>query len=38
MIAVRDSANADGVILTFSNSSWRDFVADVKTGKLGPAG
>ncbi len=38
MIAVRDSANADGVVLTFSNSSWQDFVADVKTGKLELAG
>jgi hypothetical protein len=38
MIAVRDRANADGAILTFSGSSWRDFVADVKADKLGTVG
>lgn len=34
LIAVRDSANADGVILAFSGSRWRDFIADVKAGRF----
>jgi hypothetical protein len=34
MIAVRDSANADGVVLVFSEDSWQDFVDGVKAGQF----
>jgi len=37
LIALRNSAKPGGVILSFSRSSWRDFIADVKAGKLGTA-
>ena len=35
-VAVRDSANADGVLLAFTKSNWRCFIADVKAGKFAP--
>jgi Domain of unknown function (DUF397) len=34
LIAVRESGNADGAILTFPASSWQIFTADVKAGKF----
>jgi hypothetical protein len=36
-VAVRDSADPDGVILTFPSSSWRELIADVKAATLGSA-
>jgi hypothetical protein len=31
-VAVRDSKNPDGGVLTFDHGSWTAFVAEVKTG------
>ncbi len=31
-IAIRDSKNPDGTVLTFGNKQWRAFAAKVKTG------
>jgi hypothetical protein len=36
-VAVRDSADPDGVILTFPSSSWRELIASVKAGTNGSA-
>jgi len=36
-VAVRDSADPDGIILTFPSSSWREFIASVKAGTHGSA-
>jgi hypothetical protein len=33
-IAVRDSKNAHGAVLTFSSNQWNTFVAGVRNGKL----
>ena len=38
LIAVRDSRNPDGVILTFRHSAWRDFIADVRAGEYEAGG
>jgi hypothetical protein len=32
-VAVRDSKNPDGPILLIDGIGWRDFLADVKTGR-----
>jgi hypothetical protein len=37
-IAVRDSVDPDGVVLTCRERTWREFVADVKTGAFRAAG
>jgi hypothetical protein len=37
LITVRDSADPDGVILTFPSSGWREFIASVKAGMHGSA-
>lgn len=33
-IAVRDSKNTHGAVLTFSSAQWNAFVAEVRTGKF----
>jgi Domain of unknown function (DUF397) len=33
-IAVRDSKNVHGAVLTFSSAEWTTFVAGVRTGKF----
>jgi hypothetical protein len=33
-VAVRDSKNPDGPILAFTQGAWRDFMAQLKAGKL----
>jgi hypothetical protein len=32
-VAVRDSKNPDGPILTVVPAGWRDFIADIKLGR-----
>jgi Domain of unknown function (DUF397) len=32
-VAVRDSKNPDGPVLTVSPAGWRNFIADVKAGR-----
>ena len=34
-VAVRDSKNPDGPMLTFSRAEWRTFTTALKTGALG---
>jgi Domain of unknown function (DUF397) len=34
-IAVRDSKNAQGTVLSFSSAQWNTFVAGIRSGKLG---
>jgi len=36
-VAVRDSADPDGIILTFPSSDWSEFIASVKAGMHGSA-
>jgi hypothetical protein len=38
LIAIRDSAGHEGVILTSPGRCWRRFIADLKAGKVGAAG
>jgi hypothetical protein len=33
IVAVRDSRNPQGPILTVEGGGWRDFIADVKAGR-----
>jgi hypothetical protein len=33
-IAVRDSKNPDGQILSYTIASWREFIADVRQGRF----
>ena len=33
-VAVRDSKNPDGAVLSFGAGSWRDFVAAVRDGQF----
>jgi Domain of unknown function (DUF397) len=33
IVAVRDSKNPDGPVLTVETAGWREFVADVKAGR-----
>jgi Domain of unknown function (DUF397) len=33
VVAVRDSKNPDGPVLTVETAGWREFIADVKTGR-----
>jgi hypothetical protein len=33
-VAVRDSKDPDGPVLTFTESAWCDFTAKIKTGEL----
>jgi hypothetical protein len=33
VVAVRDSKNPDGPVLTVETAGWREFVADVKAGR-----
>lgn len=33
-VAVRDSKDPDGPVLTFTGSAWYDFTARIKTGEL----
>jgi len=33
-VAVRDSKNPDGAVLSFGAGSWRDFVAGVRDGQF----
>jgi hypothetical protein len=35
IVAVRDSKNPDGPVLTIEAARWRGFIADVKTGRHG---
>lgn len=35
-LAVRDSKNPDGPVLTFSRAEWRTFTTALKTGALDP--
>jgi hypothetical protein len=37
MISVRDSGDPDSVVRTCRESTWREFIADVKTGAFGAA-
>lgn len=32
-VAVRDSKNPDGPVLTVAPAGWQDFIADVKAGR-----
>jgi len=34
VVAVRDSKNPDGPVLTFTPAEWRTFIDSVKTGEL----
>ena len=36
-VAVRDSKNPHGPVLTVDSTGWRDFIADVKAGRHDPA-
>ena len=36
-VAVRDSKNPDGPVLTVAPGGWRNFIADVKAGRHDPA-
>lgn len=36
-IAVRDSKNAQGAVLTFSSAQWKAFVAGIRNGRVGRA-
>ena len=36
VLAVRDSKNPDGPVLTFSRAEWRTFTTALKTGALDP--
>jgi len=33
VVAVRDSKNPDGPVLTIGTNGWREFIADVKAGR-----
>jgi hypothetical protein len=33
IVAVRDSKNPDGPVLTLESAGWREFMADVKAGR-----
>jgi Domain of unknown function (DUF397) len=33
IVAVRDSKNPHGPVLTIESAGWREFIADVKTGR-----
>jgi hypothetical protein len=33
VVAVRDSKNAHGPVLTIESAGWRDFIADLKAGR-----
>ncbi|MGH3155871.1 MAG: DUF397 domain-containing protein [Streptosporangiaceae bacterium] len=33
IVAVRDSKNVDGPVLTVAPARWQDFIGDVKTGR-----
>jgi hypothetical protein len=33
VVAVRDSKNPDGPVLTVETAGWREFIADVKAGR-----
>lgn len=37
-IAVRDSGNPTGPILTFTASNWEDFITNIKAGEFGAGG
>lgn len=36
-VAVRDSKDLRGPVLTIQSAGWRDFIADVKAGRHDPA-
>jgi hypothetical protein len=37
IVAVRDSKNPNGPVLTIGPTGWRDFIEDVKAGQHDPA-
>jgi hypothetical protein len=37
IVAVRDSKDPHGPVLTIAAAGWRDFIADMKAGRHGPA-
>jgi hypothetical protein len=36
IVAVRDSKNLNGPVLTLEPAGWQDFIADVKAGRYDP--